>query len=242
MKKLVMVLLALAIAVPAMAVDIDVVDNGDKTITVQYTAAVGENLRGVGIVLTLTDCTVAAGADSAINSEFNVRLDAAYDAEKAVSGSYGLGSGSALATVGEAGALVAADGDVSEVSISLGVLKSDQGAAADGTDIDLVTIALDNVGSAASVAVSADTLRGGLVGDAVAAGTLTGTTVAGGGCFGDFNADGYVDAIDVTMMIPAFGSSCTAGAYNPIVDLNGDCYVDAIDVQLLIPVFGTTCP
>ncbi len=117
MKKLMIVLLALAIVVPAMAVDIDVVDNGDQTVTVKYTAAGGEDVRGIAVILTLTNCTVDADADSAINAEFNVCLDAAYDAEVAA-GDYTLGTGSALATVGAAGSLTGTGNG--SCSISLG--------------------------------------------------------------------------------------------------------------------------
>jgi len=206
----------LAIAVPAMAVDINVVNNDDGTITVQYSATPGENLRGVGIVLTLADCTVSAEADIWVNPEFNVRFDEAYDAEQAVPSSYILGTGSCLAKVNEPGVLTLADGDVSQVAISLGVLKPDQGAASAGTNIDLVKIALDGLcdGTAPAVAVALDPLRGGIVGDAVTVGTLatgvavTDTVNCSIACFGDFNGDGYVDAIDVQLLIPVFGTTC----------------------------------
>ncbi|MCD6393881.1 MAG: hypothetical protein J7M40_10275 [Planctomycetes bacterium] len=55
--------------------------------------------------------------------------------------------------------------------------------------------------------------------------------------FGDANSDGLISALDVQVLLGAWGQ-----AYDPCVDFNRDGLVSALDVQVLLGTWGGTCP
>jgi hypothetical protein len=201
MKKLVLTMLVVALAIPALAVDIKLVDNGDGTGTIVYSAAAGEKLRGVSLEVTLTGGALTAAndvvANLAVNPEFNVFMDSAWEEETNGDGftQEDIGTGTPLAIAGKTdgvnnkGPIVSAAG-VTNFSICMGVLDEDgdeikQEAAAEGTDIALITIAVDG---ATDVTIIADPIRGGVAGQELVALTIggdTAITIGDDACAGD---------------------------------------------------------
>ncbi len=56
--------------------------------------------------------------------------------------------------------------------------------------------------------------------------------------YGDINADGHVDVIDLLWLIAAFGTYAGDPAYDPRCDFNNDAAVDVIDLLYMIDNFG----
>jgi hypothetical protein len=214
MKKLVLTLLVVALAIPAFAADISLVDNGDGTGTIQLTSAVGEDVRGLAIVVSSeNDITAITG----INAELNVNMDAAFEAAEYAIGD-GLDSASDPAGPGTVTLPLAS------ISICLGKLDESGGQAAlpSGT-IDVATITT----ACGEVTITDDELRGGIVGDAVVAGTTAGGTIAcEDGCFG--NVTGASDGTE-------FNWVTFQNEYTGVFDVPNDV-VNLIDLTALVNV------
>ena len=252
MKKVMLTLLALSIAVPAFAADIALVDNGDGTATVTYTAAAGENVRGIALEVTLTGGSLA-GEATAINPEFNVYMDSAWDEETNGDG-YTMGEGTPLATAGAKGPLATVAGATS-FSICMGVLDEagGQAAASEGT-YDLLTLPLACDGTdPITVTIEEDTLRGGIVGDAIAEGTVAGgDVICGDGiCIGDVNLNGMVNTVDLSALVTLLQNNKTveSGPFGDIVkyeiplghaayyaeaDINANDMINTVDLSALV--------
>lgn len=69
--------------------------------------------------------------------------------------------------------------------------------------------------------------------------TLVDGTVTVGALIGDINGDGVVEAVDVGLVIRAYGTAPGYPKWNPNADVNGDNKVDASDVGLVIKYYGT---
>ncbi|MBW8015535.1 MAG: hypothetical protein FVQ82_05050 [Planctomycetes bacterium] len=237
MKKLVLTLLVVALAIPAMAADISLVDNGDGTGTIVLTVTGIEVVRGLAIVVDAdVDVTAVAGTDAI----FNVFMDAAYTAETATPGSYSLGDGTPVADPDAAGELAL---PAAKISLCMGILDAGQGGAGAGTYV-VGTITT----GAATVAITADALRGGIVGDDLDAATIAGGPIGPGGpacacwnhsCFtmGDANGDGFITSQDVQALLAAWGQP-----YEECVDFNQDGFITSQDVQVLLASWGSPCP
>ena len=253
MKKILLIAMVIGIAIPALAADISLVDNGDCTATIKYTAAAGEVVRGLSIVVEADGATIdAVGGPTA---EFNVFMDAAYEMETATPGSYTIGAGTPVANPDAAGIIAL---PAAKISLCMGVVDEGggQGGAADDGTYDVATITLSGD---CIVTITADALRGGIVGDAVVAGTVAGgPIVCGGGCDGDYTGptpgvpDGIVALNDVTFVIdyfllnkhPFLGTITPAmPAWDPKYDLTGptpgvpDNVIALNDVTFLIDYF-----
>jgi hypothetical protein len=118
-------------------------------------------------------------------------------------------------------------------------------AAPEATTV-LCTIA---VSEACNMTLAANSTRGGVVligGGAASATNLPVTEAIGGGgpiewtwpCqpYGDANGDLRISALDVQLLINAWGG------YSAGVDFNRDGRVSALDVQVLMNNWGSTCP
>ena len=201
MKKLVLTMLVVALAIPAMAADISLVDNGDDTGTIVLTVTGDEVVRGLAIVVQADADITAVTGTAAI---FNVFMDAAFTAEAAEAGSYELGGGTPIADPDAAGELALAAG-VTKISLCMGILDESeaQGGAVAGT----YTVA--TIATCGGVTITADTLRGGIVGDDLDAATIAGgTVVCGGGvCVGDIVEDGILGIPDLQALVGLLGNS-----------------------------------
>jgi hypothetical protein len=151
MKNILALLLIIAISTPAMAgmVKFSATDNGNGTITI---SASGSGIKGVGLLV--TGITAVAGSGT---TAFNVCMDYAYDHFV-----YSLGDGGPLANPYRPGALTE-NSDV--FSISVGFLDSADAAAL----ANVATFAFIGTGT---ITITADPLRGGVVGD-----DITGTNL-----------------------------------------------------------------
>lgn len=240
MKKLIATLLVLALAAPAMAASVDLTDNTDGTGTLTLTVGVGEVVRGLGVLVSADTPILSVTGTDAI---FNVSLDAAYDAETAASGSYVIGTGSPVANPAAAGVLDISAGTTSAISLSMGVL--DQAGGQAGAPAGTYTVGIIDLGGAGNATLLADdTLRGGVVGDGLAATTYSvePITLVSTPCMGNGNGDDFVDGGDVSGFLAAYGSQVGDANFNPIYNFNGDGFIDGADVGGFIAVYGTTCP
>jgi hypothetical protein len=156
MKKLMLILVALVVAPAMAAVDFDVVDNGDCTVTISYTTTDGDLPRGLALNL-LADGAIVESADSwATDEEFNVFLDYAFDNSEGYT--VGMEGQTPIAdpTAAGVGTLPA-----SEISVCMGYLDENgidpKGEAGPATCTNVITIAYSGTGT---LTVSADTLRG----------------------------------------------------------------------------------
>ncbi len=57
----------------------------------------------------------------------------------------------------------------------------------------------------------------------------------------DFNRDGRVNILDLSVFALHYGTSAGASLYNPVYDLNGDGTINIIDLVRLALVYGQTC-
>jgi len=174
MKKTLVALMLVALAVPAMAdVAITGVDEGSQNLAIYADSAAV--MRGVALKLTITGGNLASTADY-LASDFNTFVDFAFT----TGAGYTVGAGHPIADAAAAGV---ATFPATTASISVGYLDQ-LGAQAGLTGKKLVArlhISGIAAGTSASIAIEADTLRGGaVVGDTVGAVTIqTPVLVAG---------------------------------------------------------------
>src|SRR5205814_8111013 len=57
--------------------------------------------------------------------------------------------------------------------------------------------------------------------------------------YGDLNGDGFVDAVDLQILRPAFNTTYGDAAYLAYLDSNNDTHIDGIDLQEFRPRFNT---
>jgi len=248
MKKLILALMVIGIAIPALAVDISLVDNGNGTATIQYTAVAGEVVRGLALIIEPNEADITAV--SGINPEFNVNLDAAYMNP----GAYVIGTtGTPVANPDAAGEISL---PASKISLCLGVV--DQGGFQAGASDD-GTYSIATISVCGGVAITEDTLRGGIVGDNVSVGTIEGGSVDCGTtvCKGDTDNDNNIDIDDLVELTgflhPAYSTTvpykyvCTGipegkEAYD--ADADGDITIgDLVEITgFLHPAYSTTVP
>lgn len=191
MKKVILMLLVASLAIPALAADISLVDNADGTGTIQLTVTGTEVVRGLAIVVDAgVDVTAVAGTDAI----FNVFMDSIFSTP-----ANGLGDGTPIADPAAAGEMALGAG-VTEISLCMGIV--DTGGSRGGAAAGTYTVATITTG-AATVTIDADTLRGGIVGDDLVAGTIAGgpITVAATFCVGDTNGNGYIYTDDLTALV-----------------------------------------
>jgi hypothetical protein len=247
MKKLLSLLLVCALSAPlfAGAVNLTSTDNGDGTCTIKMEITDGSV---VGIAL---DVAVNAGPDLtavAVDSFFDIFIDAAYDEETGGDG-YTYGEGQPVCLVDGPGATDIATAMAGSRTFAVcagglgGAAKPLTAAPAAPTTVDLLVLTGAD-GAAGTIDLNA--IRGGIVCADATAATVTGvplawTITAGCGCIGDFSGDGAVDGADVPGFIAAFGSVEGDPTYNCKGDFSGDGAVDGADVPGFIAVFGTVC-
>lgn len=168
MRKVLLSLLVLALAAPSFAaVNITATDEGSGVLKLAYACTAGETIRGLALKLDVTsgDGVVAAAADGAVlATRFNTFIDYAFTTEAGAPGSYVIGAGHPFANAAAAGV---ATFPATLYSVSVGCLdefeKVQGGVTGAG---DLMTIKYTMTADTA-VAISADTLRGGIVGDGI---------------------------------------------------------------------------
>jgi len=61
-------------------------------------------------------------------------------------------------------------------------------------------------------------------------GITASTGITGVSLRGDFNGDGVVDLIDLSMIVDAFGATPGDARWNPLMDLNGNGIIDIQDI------------
>lgn len=135
-------------------------------VTIGYQAGAGEEIRGIALNVFLSDGATINPSDSFISvfPPFNTFIDYAFTIESEAPGAYVIGDGHPFALIDQAGAI---KGPVSDFSISMGILDptGNQGAAPAVVD-NLITFRIFDGGAGYStVQISADLLRGGVVGD-----------------------------------------------------------------------------
>ena len=165
MKKIMLTLLVLALALPAMAdVTITAEDAGDGSVNIIINAGAG--VRGVALDVTLSDGTTADSTGVSYDTTFNCLPDYANTATNYTLGMVG---SHPLALAGNnPGPLTAA---APNFAVCMGYLDED-GNATKGealgvlVDVILVNIPLDLTVDT-TVTITADTARGGIVGDAL---------------------------------------------------------------------------
>jgi hypothetical protein len=242
MKKLVLTLLVVALAIPAMAgsvaVTTDVSTKGEATITLTGDAGI----VGMGIAI-----DADANIDSfTVESFFDIFLDVAYAAEKALAGSYVYGAEAGPDNLN--GADPAGPGVVllpaAAFSISVGGLG---GATLPLAPAPLITTIVLKAAAGATVDIDLDALRGGIV-DVDGAMTVTGLPVQvviapdSVICHGDGSGDGAINGSDVPGLIATFGLCDGQTGYKGVYDFSGDGCVNGSDIPGFIAVFGTLCP
>jgi hypothetical protein len=156
MKKILISLAVLACVAPAMAdVNITAVGNGGNLeIYLETTGA--EVVRGLALELAADGTLATSGATT--HADFNTYIDFAFS-----NSGYQIGQGHPLAVIGAAGAATLGDADV---SLSVGVLDEDgfQEGFSAATPTLIATVTYTGAGN---VCMTADMLRGGVVGDDV---------------------------------------------------------------------------
>jgi hypothetical protein len=167
MKKILAALLVLALVAPAFAISFTATDQGSGKLRVNYTLTAGEALRGMALKFTVTSGDAAIANTSAVALQantFNTFIDYAFSTPAG----YTVGAGHPLANPAAAGVL--ATFPATTFVVSLGYL--DQA----GTQHGLTASNFFDVTFAGStnsnVTISADTLRGGIVGDTMVASNL----------------------------------------------------------------------
>lgn len=166
MRKVLLSLLVLALAAPSFAaVNITATDEGDGVLKLAYACTAGEVIRGLALKLDVAsgDGVVAAAADGAVlATRFNTFIDYAFTTEAGAPGTYVIGAGHPFANAAAAGV---ATFPATLYSVSMGCLdefEKVQGGVTGAGDLMTITYALTEE---TKVAISADTLRGGIVGD-----------------------------------------------------------------------------
>lgn len=249
MRKVLLSLLVLALAAPSFAaVNITAEDAGSGVLKLYYECTAGEVIRGLALAVEVTDGdgVVAAASDAVVPaaSRFNTFIDYAFTVEAGAPGTYTIGAGHPLANKVAAGV---ATFPATVYSVSMGCLdefEKVQGGVTGSGELVAITYTLT---ADTTVAISADTLRGGIVGDGItevniqASQTLVGVSVPEcwkKSCFtyGDANGDGLITAADITILINSWTN------YNPCADFNKDGLVTAADITILINNWATGCP
>lgn len=167
MKKVLAALLVLALVAPAMAdVNVTASDAGDGKLLISFTTS-GDPapvVRGMALTLSITGGNVASEA-AFLGSDFNTFIDYAYSNPSG----YTVGAGHPLAITGSAGVL--ASFPATDLAVSVGYL--DEGGNQAGlTSGKVVELQLSGISGCATVAISANSVRGGaVVGDNL--GTVT---------------------------------------------------------------------
>ncbi|MBN2514201.1 MAG: hypothetical protein JXB18_14780 [Sedimentisphaerales bacterium] len=168
MRKVLLSLLVLALAAPSFAaVNITAEDATDGVLKLSYECTAGEVIRGLALQLDVTndgDGVVATSADGTVlEVGFNTFIDSAYTIESGAPGTYVIGAGHAFANSAAAGE---ASFPATLYSISMGALdeSGNQGGVTGAGE--LMTIKYTGTKDTL-VAISADTIRGGIVGDGI---------------------------------------------------------------------------
>lgn len=281
MKKVLCLIAVLALAAPLFAaeVTVNVTDDGNAKVKIGYDAsAVAEADRPVGIALkvVVTKGRIKA-LDSYDNTELPVYIDYAYTAETGTPGSYAIGAGQPLAASETVpGALDLGSLPVTMVVVCMGRLQTGVPGPNPGPAIvaNLVTLELEqnpaDPCNYAYVTVSAEAVRGGIVGAGAAfttnlpVGPVAVQIVAppaGPACWmdavlgtrqcngdyagaapGDNLPDGNVNSTDFLTLKASYGKSYPDAAYNPCADANRNGSVDSTDFLALKAYYGLSVP
>ena len=153
---------------------------------------------------------------------------------------YAIGMGHPVADAAAAGVQdLDYDNEITSAAVCLGrIIPGTPGPMpAAPNQADLVTLAFKGKGSA-DVQISADTLRGGVVGSQLTTNLPQVATVAAcKGCIGqplgDVNGDGNVTALDKLLQRISNGLELGDPGYNPCADMSGDDKVTALDKLLM---------
>jgi hypothetical protein len=260
MKKLLSLLLVCALSAPlfAGAVNLTSTDNGDGTCTIKMEITDGSV---VGIAL---DVAVNAGPDLtavAVDSFFDIFIDAAYDEETGGDG-YTYGEGQPVCLVDGPGATDIATAMAGSRTFAVcagglgGAAKPLTAAPAAPTTVDLLVLTGAD-GAAGTIDLNA--IRGGIVCADATAATVTGNPLAWSisvvttdcwGCagqnLGDASGDGNINFADLVALKAAFGSSTGAPNYNKCADFDRSGTINFGDLVILKQNFGKTglgvCP
>lgn len=199
MRKVLLSLLVLALAAPSFAaVKITAEDAGSGVLKLYYECTAGEVIRGLALAVEVTDGdgVVAAASDAVVPaaSRFNTFIDYAFTVEAGAPGTYTIGAGHPLANKVAAGV---ATFPATVYSVSMGCLdefeKVQGGVTGSG---ELVAIKY-TMAANTTVAISADTLRGGIVGDGITEVNIQASQVlVGGECIPTTNAS-YAEWVKV---------------------------------------------
>jgi len=179
MKKILAALLVLALVAPAMAVSFTLTPGaaGTGQLTVAYTLTAGEVLRGMALKVKVNsgDATIDATTDIVIPAgTFNTFIDYAFTNPSGYA--VGMAGQHPLANPAAAGVLDLTT-PKNDFVVSLGYLDqagAQAGLTANGSFVITFALTTESV-----VEVSADTLRGGIVGDALVASNLPLTATLG---------------------------------------------------------------
>ena len=168
MRKVLLSLLVLALAAPSFAaVNIAAEDATGGVLKLSYECTAGEVIRGLALQLDVTsgDGVVAADTDAAVLAAgFNTFIDFAFTTEAGAPGTYAIGEGHPFANAAAAGV---ATFPATLYSVSMGALDETGAQGGVTGSGELMTITYTMTTPETCVAISADTLRGGIVGDGI---------------------------------------------------------------------------
>ena len=262
MRKLLFIMMALLVA-PAMAeVTISIVDNGDCTADIVLTTTGADTVDGAGVKTLVAGIAINASVD--VGTIDDVTGFMADGVSTAASPGFGIfmgniefevvGEETQISAVGTPVAPATAPDAPGQLGTSAIVLEFGSlfdvavpGDAADAT----TTLCTVHVSEAATLTVTLeDITRGGIknIGggepDSIAAIVPVAITCGGTTCwdypcfpYGDANGDDLISALDVQVLLLAWGQP-----YELCADFNKDGIVSALDVQVLLLNWGSDCP
>lgn len=251
MRKVLLSLLVLALAAPAMAdVAVTAADLGGGVLEVTVTPSAGASVRGVALVLEATAGDAAVVAETDVET---VGLNTFIDYAFSVGTGFNVGDGHPFAMWNAAGV---ATFPTSKYSLCAGFLdEAGNQAGQMGVMTFKVTYGLT---ADSTIAISSDTLRGGIVGDTLGNITIQPTQVLVGvvpPCMGDVNGDAVIDffndALTVFLALDANGNEDISPVPAELVnaDMNGDgildFFNDALTIFLMLDANGNediACP
>jgi hypothetical protein len=242
MRKVLLSLLVLALAAPSFAaVNITAEDAGSGVLKLYYECTAGEVIRGLALAVEVTagDGVVAAETDAVVpkGSRFNTFIDYAFTVEAGAPGTYAIGAGHPLANKVAAGV---ATFPATVYSVSMGCLdefeKVQGGVTGSGELVAIkYTLTADT-----TVAISADTLRGGIVGDGITEVNIQASqVVVGGECIPSTNAS-YAQWVTVGKPLSWCNKRQCKGDANEAQELIGknQRWVGYADINILLDGFN----
>lgn len=268
MKKVLALLIVCALVAPAFAgeVTLSSVDNEDGTATVSMTVVSGDPV-GIGLDVTTTSGELD-DVVMAVDSFFDIFVDAAYDMETAAAGSYTYGAGvGPVCLVGGPGSttVAAANAAVTPFALCVGGLGGAANPLTAGpTTGDTVELFVFSASVDTTAEVTLNVIRGGIVDKDATAMTVNGLPLTvtitnppvgpacwsfATQCYGDLDGGGAINTGDFFPFKDAYNTSYFAntmgtalGEYNPCADLNQDGYINTTDFFTFKDNYNTSPP